>query len=125
MKRLPLLPLAAVLIVFACTDSQLSPPDSTPQFEIYGRSVNDGMGGYNQEVFFDSPLGEPPSGQAGYDAGAFNAFLRPHVRVCELAGDPSMYPAVPDPAIVERALHDHSSWPNQLATARPLLTPSS
>jgi hypothetical protein len=98
MKRLALLPLAAVLVLLACTDSQLSPPDSKPQFEIYGRSVEDGFGGYNQEVFFDSPLGTSPSSQAGYDAGAFNAFLRPHVRVCELIGDPTMYPAVPNPA---------------------------
>ena len=61
MKRLALLPLAAVLVLLACTDSQLSPPDSKPQFEIYGRSVEDGFGGYNQEVFFDSPLGTSPS----------------------------------------------------------------
>lgn len=97
MKRLALLPLAVVLALVACTDSQLSPPDSKPQFEIYGRSVEDGFGGYDQEVFFDSPLGMSPSSQTGYDAGAFNAFLRPHVRVCELIGDPTMYPAVPDP----------------------------
>ena len=38
MKRLALLSLTAALAV-ACQDLQLAPPNSSPAFEIYGRSV--------------------------------------------------------------------------------------
>ena len=94
MKRLVLLSLTAALAV-ACQDSQLAPPNANPAFEIYGRSVETSPGVFNQEVFFDSPLATSPSSQDGYEAGTFNAFLQPYVRVCELNADPNNYPAVP------------------------------
>jgi hypothetical protein len=78
-KILPIL-LTASLVV-ACQDQQ---PTTAPDGAPILFAISDGASGGNPDFFFYPPLADSPTGDPNFDAGEFNAFLAPFVRICEL-----------------------------------------
>jgi hypothetical protein len=79
----PLLLLLLVTLIAACQDAPTTGPSIPPSFSISEAR----FGGGNPDVFFGTPLAaNPKRGDTGFEVGAANDALRPHLRVCVTDG---------------------------------------
>lgn len=81
---------ATLLFVLAACSDQREPagPGAEPAAIIYDGSRNDDA----DDFFFLPPVMPDPSRHDNFDAGKFNAGLRPTVSICQLAADPKANP---------------------------------
>lgn len=78
MRKTTLLVLSAAFVV-ACGDDHSGVPTAAVPLNL---SISDGASGGNTEFFFFPPLADNPTGGPNFDAGAFNEYLNPFVRIC-------------------------------------------
>src|SRR5690349_17819789 len=84
MRRRVLLCLT-LITVSACNGDKVATPSSNPPTKAISDGAHEAkIGPNNPDFFFLPPMVANPSGSANWDAGAFNASLKPTVDVCDL-----------------------------------------